>query len=82
MLVLTRNVDDEICIGDNIRIRVLSIQGGQVKLGIDAPSGIPIHRAELLAAIKSENEAAVCHSTNHDLLRSITGLTPPVKPCK
>lgn len=81
MLVLTRSLEEEICIGDGIRIRILAVQGGQVRLGIEAPCGVPIHRAELLAAIRTENEAAVCHSeTDHELLRSITGPNSSVKP--
>lgn len=58
MLVLTRQVEQDICIGPDIRVRVLSIQGSQVRLGIEAPRHIPIHRAELLDAIRRQNEAA------------------------
>ena len=48
MLVLSRRVDEEICIGDNIRLLVLSIQGGKVRLGVEAPEGVRIMRKELL----------------------------------
>lgn len=49
MLVLTRKVGEEIVIGNNIRVRVLSIQGNQIRLGFVAPREVPIQRQELLA---------------------------------
>jgi carbon storage regulator len=48
MLVLSRKVGEEIIIGDNIRVRVLSIQGNQIRLGFVAPRDVQIHRDELL----------------------------------
>lgn len=48
MLVLSRRVDEEICIGEDIRLLVLSIQGGKVRLGVEAPAGVRIMRKELL----------------------------------
>ena len=58
MLVLTRRTDEDICIGSDVRVRVLSIRGSQVRLGIDAPREIAVHRGEVLDAIRQENEAA------------------------
>lgn len=58
MLVLTRQVDEDICIGQDIRVRVLSIRGSQVRIGIEAPREIPVHRGEVLDAIQRENTAA------------------------
>ncbi|TFE03943.1 carbon storage regulator CsrA [Jeotgalibacillus salarius] len=58
MLVLTRKTGEAIRIGDDIEITVLSVQGDQVKLGIDAPKHVEIHRKEIFIAIKEENEAA------------------------
>lgn len=49
MLVLSRKLGEEILIGDDIRLVVYRIQGNRVRLGIAAPEGIPVHRAELLA---------------------------------
>ncbi|MEA2111400.1 MAG: carbon storage regulator CsrA [Campylobacterota bacterium] len=58
MLVLTRKTDDSIVIGDNITIKVVSIEGGVVKLGIDAPNDISIMRSELLQEVENSNIAA------------------------
>lgn len=58
MLVLTRTIEQEIRIGADIRVKVLSVQGGQVRLGIEAPRHIAVHRGELLEAVSQQNEAA------------------------
>lgn len=54
MLVLSRLVDQKIVIGDNIVITIVDIRGQKVRLGIDAPSGVPIHRLEVYEAIHNE----------------------------
>lgn len=48
MLVLSRKVGEEIVIGDNVRVRVLSVQGNQIRLGFVAPREVSIQRLELL----------------------------------
>lgn len=58
MLVLARKLDESIVIGDNIVVKVISIDKGVVKLGIDAPSSISIVRSELLEDVKDSNIAA------------------------
>ncbi|OAO78401.1 Carbon storage regulator [Geobacillus stearothermophilus] len=58
MLVLTRKLKEAIQIGDDIEITILAIQGDQVKLGINAPKHIDIHRKEVYLAIQAENNAA------------------------
>ncbi len=47
MLVLTRKVGERILIGDSIVITVVRIQGEKVRLGVDAPPGVPVHREEV-----------------------------------
>ncbi|MFO0890734.1 MAG: carbon storage regulator CsrA [Isosphaeraceae bacterium] len=47
MLVLSRKVDEQIIIGDSIRVTVVSIRGNQVRLGFEAPPSVPIFREEL-----------------------------------
>ncbi len=58
MLVLTRKTGESIQIGDNIEIKVVSIQGDQIKLGIDAPKHIDIHRKEVYLSIQEQNAEA------------------------
>ena len=59
MLVLTRKVDESITVGTNITVTVLEIRGGQVRLGIEAPKEMPVHRTEVFRSIVNENiEAA------------------------
>jgi carbon storage regulator len=58
MLVLSRQRDETIMIGDDIEITVVDIRGDKVRLGINAPSHIPVHRKEVYDAIQRENRAA------------------------
>ena len=58
MLVLSRQRDQTIVIGDDIEITVVDIRGDKVRLGINAPSEVPVHRKEVYDAIKRENRAA------------------------
>ena len=58
MLVLARKLEESIVIGDDITIKVISIDKGVVKLGIDAPSNVLIVRNELLEDVKDSNIAA------------------------
>lgn len=61
MLVLSRKLGEKICIGDNIRITVVDVERGKIRLGIEAPREIPIFRQELLAA-GNERPATVASS--------------------
>lgn len=55
MLVLSRKLEESIMIGDEIEIKVISVQGDTVKLGITAPKTIPVHRKEVYVEIEEEN---------------------------
>jgi len=55
MLVLTRKLGENIRIGDSVKITVLEVRSGQVKLGIEAPPGVKVHREEIYARIQEEN---------------------------
>lgn len=55
MLVLTRKLGEKITIGNDIVIRVMDIKGAHVKLGIEAPKHIEVHREEIYERIKKEN---------------------------
>jgi len=55
MLVLSRQRDESIMIGDNIVVTIVDIRGDKVRLGINAPAEIPVHRQEVYEAIQREN---------------------------
>jgi len=58
MLVLSRHRDESIMIGDEIVITIVDIRGDKVRLGIDAPKQVPVHRQEVYDAIQRENMRA------------------------
>ena len=60
MLVLTRRRGEGVTIGPTIRVVVLGIKGGQIRLGIEAPPAVEIHRDEVCARIQEENQSAAC----------------------
>ena len=55
MLVLSRQRDESIVIGDNVVVTIVDIRGDKVRLGIEAPGEIPVHRQEVYEAIQREN---------------------------
>jgi carbon storage regulator len=59
MLILTRKTGETIVINENIRVTVLVVKGSQVRIGIEAPEDVPVHRHEVQERIKAEAEAAV-----------------------
>ena len=59
MLVLTRKLGENIRIGDSVKITVLEVRSGQVKLGIEAPPEVKVHREEIYARIQEENRKAL-----------------------
>jgi carbon storage regulator len=58
MLVITRRSGERVVLGDDITITVLEISGSTVRLGIDAPTEVPVYRHEIWLAVKAENQAA------------------------
>ncbi|MDA3130952.1 carbon storage regulator CsrA [Aliibacillus thermotolerans] len=70
MLVLTRKTSESIQIGEDIEVKILAIDGEQVKIGIDAPKHIDIHRKEVYLNIKEENYQAQ-ETGNMDVLTEI-----------
>ncbi|MBM6619041.1 carbon storage regulator CsrA [Bacillus suaedaesalsae] len=69
MLVLTRKTNEAIQIGNDIEITILAISGDQVKLGINAPKNVEIHRKEVYLSIQVENNEASISS--FDLLKNL-----------
>jgi len=74
MLVLSRQKDETIMIGDDVEITVVDIRGDKVRLGISAPPHIPVHRKEVYEAIRRENRAAA--QVRPEDISSITGSSP------
>lgn len=70
MLVLTRKPNQSIQIGDDIEIKILAIEGEQIKIGINAPRNVDIHRKEIYLAIQEENKEAT--DTSMDLLKKFS----------
>ena len=64
MLVLTRKLNESIMIGNDIEITVFAVEGEQIKLGINAPKKIEIHRKEIYLSIQQENNQAVNTEVN------------------
>jgi carbon storage regulator len=75
MLVLSRQRDETIMIGDEIEITVVDIRGDKVRLGITAPTRIAVHRKEVYEAIKLENEQASRFQDG-----DLTALRQPISP--
>jgi carbon storage regulator len=69
MLVLSRHRDETIMIGDDIELTVVDIRGDKVRIGVKAPSNVPVHRKEVYDAIRLENEGAA--DFNHDDLKEV-----------
>lgn len=59
MLILTRRVGETIMIGDNITVTVLGVQGNQVRIGVNAPNDVSVHREEIYRRIEAEKAGLV-----------------------
>lgn len=71
MLILTRRPGESLYVGDSIRITVLSLQGKQVKIGIELPDDMIVHREEVYKRVTEENRRAM-ETRNEDLLLAAT----------
>jgi len=78
MLVLTRKPGDRILVGDDIIITVLDSRGDGVRIGIDAPAGVRIHREEIVRAVEAANSAAAAAAAGADA--ASLGLGAPATP--
>ena len=58
MLILTRRINETLNIGDDVQVTVLGIKGNQVRIGINAPRDVPVHREEIYQRIKREERVA------------------------
>ena len=57
MLILTRRIGETLNIGDNVQVTVLGVKGNQVRIGVNAPKDVPVHREEIYQRIQKEKEA-------------------------
>ena len=81
MLVLTRRPGESIIVGQDIVVTVIEIKGGQVRIGIDAPREVQVHREEIFEQVRQENLAAVASAEQaRKALESRLGEEPPARP--
>ncbi|NBG88301.1 carbon storage regulator CsrA [Isachenkonia alkalipeptolytica] len=71
MLILTRKLDESIMLGKDIEIKVLGIEDGKVKLGIDAPRDVDIFRKEIYMEIEAENKEAASDGKDLESLKDL-----------
>jgi len=57
MLILTRRVGETLMIGDDVTVTVLGVKGNQIRIGVNAPREVAVHREEIYDRIQAENEA-------------------------
>lgn len=65
MLVLSRHRNESLMVGDDVKITIIEIRGDTVRLGINAPRSVPVHRGEVYAAIQRERARKVGESDGH-----------------
>ena len=66
MLILTRRVGEAVIIGDDVKLTVLGVRGNQVRLGVDAPKTVSVHREEIYDRIKGEQSEGVPREEGDD----------------
>ncbi len=64
MLILTRRTGESIMVGDDVTVTVLGIKGNQVRIGIDAPKDVSVHREEIYQRIQNEKRGEAVQSKN------------------
>lgn len=66
MLILTRRVGETLMVGDNVEVTVLGVKGNQVRIGVNAPKEIAVHREEIYRRIQKENEMKATNDHKED----------------
>lgn len=77
MLVLTRRANQSIMIGSDVVVTVLEVRGDQVRIGIDAPRSVAVHREEVFRELEAANRAAASPAAG--AIEGLTALRPPPK---
>lgn len=63
-LVLTRRAQESLMIGDDVTVTIIEIRGGQVRISVDAPRDVPVHREEIYHQVKAGDDTTACRSNN------------------
>jgi carbon storage regulator len=71
MLVLSRKKNESIIIGDSIEIKIIAIEGEMVRIGIEAPRSVQVHRKEVYDLIQEENKMATQHKLDWKTLKQL-----------
>jgi carbon storage regulator len=79
MLILRRRAGETLLIGDDVKITVMDVYEGGVRLAIDAPKSIPVLRSELLQAVDANRDAAAKEAERPDSLLGLLGKVPEGK---
>jgi carbon storage regulator len=72
MLILTRRIGESLKIGDEVSVTVLDVKGNQVRLGVDAPREVAVHREEIFQRIAEENQATAAVTPATPATRIVT----------
>jgi carbon storage regulator len=64
MLILTRCIGESINIGDDVQVTILGVKGNQVRIGVNAPREVPVHREEIYERIKEEQRTGADETTD------------------
>jgi carbon storage regulator len=68
MLILTRRIGEKLIIGDDVTVTILAVKGNQIRVGIDAPLEVKVHREEIYQKIQSEKKTSLLNNRKPSIL--------------